>query len=399
MIVTLPKAALSGTIPAVASKSMAHRLYLCAHLADTPTEILCATTSADIAATTACLAAMKRSEPVLACGESGSTLRFLLPVAAALGLEAEFHMAGRLPDRPMEPLLLQLSAHGVTLSRPRREVLRICGRLTPGSFVLPGNVSSQFISGLLFALPLLEAESTLTVTGQTESAPYVSMTLDALSQFGVHPQSKDHGFTVSPAAYRSPGTVTVEGDWSNAAFPLCAGALSGPVTVTGLNPESLQGDREILHILSRFGANIQHNSTSVTVSRGHLTATDIDASNIPDLVPVLAIVAAAAEGTTRMFHAARLRLKESDRLQTVCAMLRALGADGEETPDGLLIRGGRPLTGGTVNSCGDHRIAMSAAVASALCDVTVEGAEAVNKSYPKFWDDFFELIIDPEDYL
>ena len=387
MTQTIPKTPISGTIPAIASKSAAHRLYICAALADKPTEITCQTTSKDIEATKACLAAMKRGDTRLPCGESGSTLRFLLPVAAALGLEADFFLEGRLPDRPLAPLDAQLTAHGVTLSRPRREVLHISGKLTPGDYVLPGNVSSQYISGLLFALPLLDGPSTLTVTGSVESAPYIAMTLDALAQFGVQPELHDNVYTIAPTPYVSPNTAVVEGDWSNAAFWLCAGALSGPVTVTGLKPDSLQGDREIVELLKRFGAKTEESGDSVTVSPGPLTARDIDAAAIPDLVPVLSIVAAAAAGTTRIYNAGRLRIKESDRIKTVLALLTAIGVDAEETADGLRIHGGKALTGGVVDSANDHRIAMAAAVASAICPVTVTGAEAVQKSYPKFWED------------
>ena len=392
MIQTISPAPLRGTIPAIASKSMAHRLLICAALAAEPTEIVCRETSKDIEATRACLAAMKAGAP-LPCGESGSTLRFLLPVAAAQGLPAEFHMQGRLPQRPLAPLDEQLAAHGVQLTRPRPDVLRLSGRLTPGDFTLPGNVSSQYISGLLFALPLLDGPSKLTVTGTVESAPYIDMTLDALGKFGVVPRREGNVFFLSPAAYRSPGRAAVEGDWSNGAFWLCAGALGGPVTVTGLNPGSLQGDKAVVEMLKQFGANITEDHGIYTVSGGELHGIDIDARAIPDLVPVLSVVAAAAEGETKIYHAGRLRLKESDRIETVCAMLRALGADVEETPDGLTVRGGRALPGGVVDSANDHRIAMSAAVASILCRgrVTVTCAEAVSKSYPRFWEDFAAL--------
>ena len=388
MIETITPMPLSGTIAAIPSKSMAHRLYICAALADTPTEIACHGTSKDIQATRACLAALERGGP-LPCGESGSTLRFLLPVAAALGRETEFRMEGRLPQRPLSPLDEQLTAHGAVLTRPAPDVLHCAGQLTPGDYTLPGNVSSQYISGLLFALPLLNAPSTLTVTGQIESAPYIEMTLDALRQFGVDVRVDHQTYFIPNGGYRSPGRAAVEGDWSNAAFWLCAGAIGRPVTVTGLNPASLQGDRAVLEMLRRFGANVD----GTTVSPGPLRAIEIDAGPIPDLIPVLSVVAAAASGTTRVYHAERLRLKESDRIASVLQMLRGLGAAAEETADGLLIHGGKHLPGGTVDSCSDHRIAMAAAIGSVLCDapVTVTGAEAVEKSYPGFWDDFRKL--------
>jgi len=385
MIQHITPSPLCGEIQAIPSKSMAHRLNICAALADSPTEISCQGTSRDIEATRACLAAMKTGEPLL-CGESGSTLRFLLPVAAALGLDAEFHTEGRLPQRPMYPLDEQLTLHGARLSRPENHILTCTGKLTSGDYTLPGDVSSQYISGLLFALPLLDKPSTLTVTGRIESAPYIAMTLDALRQFGICVTIEENVFHIPACGYKSPGRAQVEGDWSNAAFWLCAGAIGRPMTVTGLHMDSLQGDKAVVELLKQFGAAV-HGST---VEPAALHGIDIDASAIPDLVPVLSVVAAAAEGTTRIYNAQRLRLKESDRIETVCRMLRNLGADVEETEDGLLIHGGKPLQGGTVDSCNDHRIAMSAAIASILCEgeVTVLGAEAVEKSYPDFWRDF-----------
>ena len=392
MIQQITPSHLSGSIRAIPSKSAAHRLLICAALADGHTEIACDGTSKDIEATKACLAAME-GDCRLPCGESGSTLRFLLPVAAALGLEAEFLMEGRLPRRPLYPLDEQLTIHGAVLTRPQPDVLKVSGKLTPGDYTLPGDVSSQYISGLLFALPLLDKPSTLTVTGKIESGPYIEMTVDALRQFGIHVTMEENVFHIPARAYRSPGKARVEGDWSNAAFWLCAGALGRPVTVTGLNPDSLQGDKAVVEILSAFGAKTQRSGDVNIVSPGRLKAVDIDAAAIPDLVPVLSVVAAAAEGTTRIYNAQRLRLKESDRIASVKAMLEALGAEAEETADGLLIYGGKPLAGGTVDSCNDHRIAMAAAVASVICQnpVTVLGAEAVEKSYPNFWSDLRSL--------
>ena len=411
MNLTLSPSPLSGSISAIPSKSMAHRLLICAALAETTTVLGCQGTSKDIEATAACLramgAAVLRTEdgfavtpgPVqspctLPCGESGSTLRFLLPVAAALGLDASFVLEGRLPQRPLAPLDRELEAHGATLSRPEPDVLRCTGKLRPGNYTLPGNVSSQYISGLLFALPLLDGPSTLTVTGTVESAPYIAMTLDALRQSGVEIRVENQVYAIPARGYASPGQAQVEGDWSNAAFWLCAGALGQGITVTGLNPDSLQGDKAVFDLLTRFGARTETSGGSYTVSPGVLRPLDIDAAAIPDLVPVLAVTAAAAApGTTRIYNAGRLRLKESDRIETVWRLLTKLGADAEQMEDGLRIHGGKPLPGGAVDSCNDHRIAMAAAVASTLCTgpVTVLGAEAVGKSYPKFWEDFETL--------
>ncbi len=391
MTKTLQPQTLSGHIPAIPSKSAAHRLLICGALASPPVDIPCRGTSKDIEATRACLAAMK-GDCILPCGESGSTLRFLLPVVTALGLDGAFYMEGRLPRRPMEPLWGELMAHGAKLSRPTENTIAFSGKLEPGDYTLPGNVSSQFISGLLLALPLLDAPSTLTVTGKVESEPYIAMTEDALKTFGVSVTREGNVWHIPSAAYKSPGLVEVEGDWSNGAFWLCADALGSAVTMTGLDETSLQGDRKVLEILRAMGAEVKKEEHEITVLPGALHGVEVDAAQIPDLVPVLAVTAAFAQGKTRICNAGRLRLKESDRIASVCAMIRALGGRAEELPDGLEIWGGG-LTGGTVDSCGDHRIAMAAAVAATACkeQVTVLHPEVVEKSYPGFWEDFKQL--------
>ena len=407
--VILPRP-LGGKIAAIASKSQAHRLLICAALADQATSLSCAELSKDIEATAACLAALcadisyhnasyhvtprkKNAVCRCDCGESGSTLRFLLPVAAALGVETTFVLHGRLPERPLSPLWEELEAHGCKLFRPTADTVRCAGRLTGGTYRMAGNVSSQFISGLLFALPLTGEESNIMLTSPLESADYVRMTLAALRTFGVTVEESEHGWHI-PAGqcYRSCGSAKVEGDWSNAAFWLTAGAISGEMTVTGLTPDSPQGDRRIADLLARFGAEVAWRDNTVTVRPRRLRGIDIDARDIPDLVPPLALAAACAEGTTRIYGAERLRIKESDRLQSVAGALNALGAAVEILPDGLLIHGGT-LTGGTVDSQNDHRIAMLVAIASCVCakPVTLHGAEAVQKSYPRFWADFEKL--------
>jgi len=375
--------------------------------------VRCGETSDDIDATAACLSALGAEisyswgegfsvkpvkpggEAVLDCGESGSTLRFMLPICCALGAQAELHMRGRLPSRPMSPLLEELAAHGCIFDGVGGSPLKTSGKLRGGEFNLPGNVTSQFISGLLFALPLLDGDSRLNVAGKLESEPYIDMTLDALRAFGIGIKCGDGYYAVRGGQkYCSPGTVDVEGDWSNAAFWLCAGAVgNGGVTCTGLNPDSKQGDMAVLELLKRFGAGVTYGDGTAAVSPAALRAIRIDAGDTPDLVPVLAAVASVAHGETVIYNAGRLRIKESDRLHTVTETLRALGADITETADGLTINGKQSLRGGTVSSFGDHRIAMTAAVTSRVCGgmVTIEGAEAVDKSYPGFWDDFEAL--------
>ena len=337
-----------------------------------------------------------RKNALLDCGESGSTLRFLLPIVAALGTGATFIRRGRLPTRPLAPLDALLTEKGCSLTEDGA-MLRVTGKINPGDYSIAANVSSQYITGLLFALSLLDKNSTLTLTGKVESAPYITLTLRALAAFGAAPEESFEGhFLVKGAAQplQSPESVTVEGDFSGAAFPLALGAIGKhPVTVSGLNSQTAQGDAEILTLLARFGATIMATDSAVTVSPAPLHGIRIDATDIPDLVPILAVVATGATGETVITGAARLRLKESDRLETTAAMLRAVGADVTLTDDGLTIRGGKPLTGGTVDAAGDPRIAMSAAVLSLLTEgpLTLTGAEAVSKSYPTFFKEIFEV--------
>lgn len=406
----------SGGVDIPASKSQAHRLLICAALGREAVTIRCRGISRDIAATVGCLNALGadiqmdggciRVRPIetvptglchLPCGESGSTLRFLLPVAGALGAKAVFRMEGRLPQRPLRPLDDVLTDHGMTLRRDG-DLLYCEGQLHGGGFVLPGNVSSQYISGLLMALPLLDGGSTLTVTDGLESAAYVTMTEDTLRRGGVTLRRTENGWHISGGQRpRFPSALTAEGDWSNAAFFLCMGALSHKgVTVRGLDMTSSQGDRGVLSILEAMGARVSVAGDAVTVRRGTLNGVAIDAGPIPDLIPVLCVTAAGAVGDTQIFNAGRLRLKESDRLRTTAALLTALGGSVEEQPGGLIVHGRGCLDGGTADACGDHRIAMSAAVAACLCRqaVTVTGSECVAKSYPDFWEDLDTLEAD-----
>lgn len=409
MNIRIEPSQLRGKISAIASKSCAHRMLICAALSDKASVIECRELSDDIRATAECLSRLcadieydgrcfavnpfenRPVSAVIDCGESGSTLRFLLPVISALGIDCKINMHGRLPLRPLSPLYEELVRAGAVMSEQGSSPLHISGSMSSRSFSIAGNVSSQFISGLLLALPVIGGGE-VNITSKLESASYVNITLDCLRRFGIETSSTESSVSVS-GRYTPPEKLTVEGDWSNAAFWLCAGALgTAPIAVSGLELESPQGDRKILDILSSFGADIALGD-AITVSPSKLHAADIDASDIPDLVPVSAVLAARAQGTSRIYNAGRLRLKESDRLKTVTLMLTALGADIFETEDGLIINGGKHLSGGCVSSCGDHRIAMSAAVASLLCDnaVTIEQAEAVNKSYPRFFDDYSSL--------
>lgn len=413
---------LGGTIAATASKSIAHRLLILAAFGNHTCTIDCRTSSEDIDATVSCLKALgariARSktgfrvvpikdipeQAVLDCGESGSTLRFLLPIVSALGTSAQFVGHGRLAARPLTELIDTLRAHGSILSKPGSWPLEVAGQLRPGRHVLPGNVSSQFVSGLLLAAPLLKDTSEILVSEPFESEPYVRLTTDALATFGINTTCQKK--TLKGLTYRcyriegqgapfvSPRTLSVEGDWSNAAFWLVAAAIgTKPITVKELNLASSQGDRIVMAALSLFRAQLVRGKHAVSVGPTPLKGAHIDVSNCPDLVPPLAVCGACAEGTTCLAHAGRLRLKESDRLQTVSAALRAVGAEAHIVGDDLYIKGNPQLTGGVVDAAGDHRIAMMAAILATQCisPTLIKGAESVAKSYPQFFEDFASL--------
>ena len=410
---TIIPGARTGRVRIPASKSQAHRLLICAALGEEKTEVVCDGISADIAATAKCLSALGAKieemetgflvSPIkkvpegrcdLYCGESGSTLRFLLPIVGALGAQAVFHREGRLPQRPLAPLDSVLKEHGMTL-REDGDLLYCSGQLIGGNYTIAGNVSSQYISGLLMALPLLIRDSLLMVSGPLESAAYVAMTEDAL-QLSKLTIPKMGAMWAIPGQQRChlPKRTVVEGDWSNTAFFLCMGALSKEgVTVEGLNLQSSQGDRGVLDVLRRFGAEVTEHGDAVTVRRGALHGVMIDAAPIPDLIPVLSVVASVAEGETRVENAYRLRLKESDRLKSTANLLRALGGQVEEKEDGLVITGVPALHGSAVETQNDHRLAMSAATAAcaATGEITVDNDGCVAKSYPRFWEDFSSL--------
>jgi len=397
MDITIYPGKLSGAVCAIASKSQAHRLLICAAFADRETELICPQTNQDIEATADCLqalgASIRRTEngyvvvpvsilpksAILNCRESGSTLRFMLPVAGALGVDATFQMGGRLPHRPLSPMWEEMERMGCKLNRPTADTIRCTGQLQSGHYRIDGGVSSQFITGLLFAMALLPGRSQLTINGKLESKPYVDMTRNALSLFGVNTD----GNTVSCALpFRSPGKITVEGDWSNGAFFLAAKALGSPLEVLGLNTDSPQGDRAVAGILN----NLQENIT-------------VSAADIPDLVPILSVAAAAKHGAV-FTHIQRLRIKESDRVASVIAMLDALGIRAEASESTLTVYPGQ-IRGGIVDSANDHRIAMSAAIAATVASgpVTIRNAQCVTKSYPAFWEDYRKLGGNYEQYI
>lgn len=404
--VTFQPFAPNGTVFAPPSKSDVHRAIICAALSKGVCTISPVALSNDIKATIGCVEALGATATIkdnvlqvdgtrlfqnktaaLDCIESGSTLRFLIPVAAAGGVSAVFTGSGRLPERPIGIYTDVLPQKGVTCNTQGGLPLQICGQLQSGVYYVPGDVSSQFISGLLFALPLLSGDSDIILTSPIQSAGYINMTIRTMSKFGIEVDMTDQGWHIRGKQHYIPTDYTTDGDWSQAAFFLVAGAVGGEVTVHGCNIDSSQGDRKIAALLREFGAEVRQDGSSITVKKAPLSAITIDAAQIPDLVPVLAVCACFAGGTTRIVNAARLRIKESDRLQTTAALLNALGGKVTELPDGLEITGVSTLTGGSAKGYNDHRIVMAAATCAAGSSqsITCTDAWSVNKSYPDFY--------------
>ena len=401
MDVRIRPVALHGAVTPPPSKSQAHRLIICAALARGRSVIRNIAFSQDIRATLSCISALgagwtERESGVIAvegiggkeytgalphldCGESGSTLRFFIPIALAVAGGAEFTGRGRLMQRPQQPYF-DLFDRMCIKYQQKDDTLKVEGRLRAGEYRLPGNVSSQFFTGLLFALPLLEGESKILPTTALESEDYIRMTVQAMAAAGLGVKElSEGGYTVCGQSYR-PMEVSVEADWSQAGFWYAARNLGSDVELQGMNDHSLQGDRRI----AEFAAQLSQ--------EGNL---EIDVSQCPDLVPPLAAMAALRKGDCRICGAARLRIKESDRLSAVTAALNAMGARVEELPDALLIRGVNRLKGGAViDCCNDHRIAMMCAVAATRAaggETLLKGAECVRKSYPDFWQVYREL--------
>ena len=411
-------ATLSGTVQAIPSKSDAHRKLICAALSENGGTLpLHAPFCDDIAATISCLQALGAEitetekglqiRPInrvkhadLDCSESGSTLRFLLPVAMAVCSNITVTGRGRLPERPINILVDAMSAHGVHFQE-KSLPLNANGALTGGIYEIAGNVSSQFLSGLLMALPLCDSDSEIRLTTPLQSAAYVDMTLDTLRLFGaeINVNTNDSCTSYSirgKQVLHMPDSVKIDGDWSNAAFWLIAASIqkaqSNGIAIAGLDLNSTQGDRAIWSILGESGARTSEEGTSLSVRCGQNRPLSVSMEGIPDLLPILAVKAAYADGASEFYNAARLRLKESDRLQSVAQMWSALGGHVEEKSDSLTVFSS-VLRGGTVDAQNDHRLVMAAAIAALGCEepVTILGAEAVNKSYPSFFSDYIAL--------
>lgn len=399
----------NGTVNVPPSKSDVHRAIICAAMANGVSRISPVALSNDIKATIGCIKALgadavlennvltvdgtnmyKNKTALLDCGESGSTLRFFIPIAAVGNINATFVGKGKLPQRPIGIFTEALPKAGTVCKTEGGLPLEIKGQLKSGIFEIPGNVSSQFITGLLLALPILEGDSEIVLTSPLESVGYIAMTIRTMKQFGVNIQATEKGWHIKGGQSYKTCDYTTDGDWSQAAFFMVLGAVSGKVTIKGVAKDSTQGDKKCAEILARFGAKVTQLDNEVTVEKGKLKAITIDASQIPDLVPVLSVCAAFAEGTTKIINAERLRIKECDRLKATAELLNNLGGKVKELSDGLEITGVSSLKGGNVNGYNDHRIVMSAAVCAARSDedITATFAMSINKSYPDFYIDY-----------
>ena len=407
--VVIKPSTLCGTVRVPPSKSDVHRAIICAALAKGVSTVSPVAFSEDISATIDCIKALgaevfvdgdkvtinstkifENKTADLQCRESGSTVRFFIPVAAAGGVNAVFNGKGRLPQRPLGVYTDLLPKHGVECITHGGLPFEIKGQLDSGRFDVPGDISSQFITGLLFALPLLDGDSVIHLTSPLQSKGYIDMTLSVQKQFGVEIITDGNDYIIKGNQKYVPCDYITEGDWSQAAFFLVGGALGGDITVEGVKKDSFQGDKESAEILGRFGAEVEQSDYSIKCKAEKLRAIEIDAAQIPDLVPVLSVCAAFAEGTTRIYNAQRVRLKESDRLAAISDCINSCGGKVTETEDGLLIEGAKSIKGGFAEGYNDHRIVMSMAIAALRSEsgIVVSDRESINKSYNEFFDDY-----------
>ena len=412
--VTINPGTLKGEVIIPPSKSISHRAIICAGLSEGVSNIENVGLSQDITATCAAMksfgvqiteqknsliirgsAGLNIKDSDIDCSESGSTLRFLIPLAAAAGRKVTFQGRGKLIERPLQPYYDIFDEQKIRYMNSGGKLpLTIDGKLKPWKFKIKGNISSQFISGLLFALPVLDGDSGIIITTELESRPYIDLTLNMLERFGINVENNDYKefHIIGNQKYKA-SDCRIEGDFSQAAFWLAAGTLGSDVVCAGLNMDSLQGDKNILNVMESMGGNTTVERDRVKANPSETKGTIIDASQIPDLVPVITVLAALSKGTTEIINAERLRFKESDRLTSISCELNKIGADIKETEDGLIIEGKDMLEGGKVDSWNDHRIAMAMAVASTRCKnpLIIRNADCVKKSYPDFWNDFRNL--------
>lgn len=387
---------LRGEVTVPPSKSVAHRMIIAAALANGVSRISNLRPSADILATMDCMRALGArvdfigdtaviegiknapDKAVLDCRESGSTMRFLIPVACALGVNAEFVGSGKLPERPITPFAEEFPKHGIAFdfaSVGKSLPCSVSGKLSSGRFEIDGGLSSQFITGLLFALPIIDGDSEIIIKSKLNSKPYVDITLGVLRDFGCKLNEFENDYHIQGDQRLVPFSSSVEGDYSQAAFFHVANALGADLKISGLNINSLQGDKEIVRICDEF------------VSSGRQPFV-IDGSDIPDLVPILTVLACFGKGTSLITDIARLRFKESDRLNVTAECLNAIGGKVTVREDSLEIEGVSSLKGGEIDGHNDHRIPMSMAIAATMCDnpLIIRGADCVGKSYPDYFD-------------
>ncbi len=408
MNVTIRPHELCGELNAPPSKSYMHRILICAALSDKPTQIMCAELSEDTRATLEALSSlgaefeikensifvtpvsgMERA-CILDCKESGSTFRFMLPIASSLGANATFKGSQRLGERPILPLCECLERGGVVFKNGKGTLpCEIEGKMQSGVYEITGDVSSQFISGLMMALGNIGGGE-IKITGKVKSAPYIKITAEVMKSFGADVIKTDCGYKIKSDGYKTKGKAFVEGDLSNAAFYLAIGALGGEIKLCGLKEETCQGDGKIVEILEKMGADIIREKDAVTVKKSQLSPIELDCEDIPDIVPILCVIACGVNGESVFYNIKRLREKESDRVESTCALIKKLGGSITADENSIKVVGTGKLRGGTIDSFNDHRIAMSGAAASVICseNVTIKGAEAVNKSYPDFFEKF-----------
>lgn len=406
---------LKGEVKIPPSKSISHRAIICAGLSNGITNISNVAFSEDINATCNAISSLgvnieKEGQDVLKikgrsnpkvikdninCFKSGSTLRFLIPLAAVTGEKVIFHGEGKLVERPLTPYYDIFEDHDIFYKNEDGKLpLTVKGKLKPGEYKLRGDISSQFITGLLFLLPLLNGDSKIIITTNLESKPYVDLTLDTLSKFSIQVQNNNYReFIVKGNQKYKNCTYNIEGDFSQVAFWAIAGILGEEITCKNVYQSSIQGDKVIIDILKDMGAKIETHEDHIIVKPSETHGTTIDASQCPDLVPALAALASVSRGTTNIINAERLRFKECDRLSAISTELNKIGALVEERKDGLFITGKETLRGGRVDSWDDHRIAMALACISSKCEnpLIIENSECIKKSYPDFWKDFKKL--------
>ena len=388
-IVNIEKSFFKGEVNIPPSKSVAHRAILCSFLAGGG-NVSPIIDSNDMKAMNQVINAIKNGSNVLDCIESGNTSKFIIPVAAALGKNVTITGSGRLPERPIDEYLRILPKHGVKCTSQGGLPLTIEGKLEPGKYEVAGNISSQYITGLLLALPILDGDSEIFLTTELQSKPYVDMTIKVMSDFGVDIKETENGYFIKGNQTYQKRDYIVEGDWSQAAFFLVAGAINGDITLKGLKMDSTQGDKEIVNILKRFGADISINEDGIHVKKSDLKGIEINASDFPDTVPSIAVASAFANGTTIISGAERLKFKESDRIESVVSNLKRFGVDVTEKQDGMIINGGKGINGASLEGYNDHRILMAFSVMASCAEgvTSITEAQSINKTYPSFFEDY-----------